>query len=134
MNIGDQFARAEVQAIFGQMNADATDMYNEWRRGQVEEFRKRGQVPSAGQLENAFAKTPQFEQLRLDYADLATRVRLRPVETAPEQKASISQGSVAGMNAQEELNKVPSAVPPPAKTVGVKEESRASLRDKFRSK
>ena len=134
MNVGDQFARAEVQAIFGQMNADATDMYNEWRRGQVEEFRKRGQVPSAGQLENAFAKTPQFEQLRLDYAELATKVRLRPVETAPEQKASISQSPVAGMNAQEELNKVPSAVPPPAKTVGTKEESRASLRDKFRSK
>jgi hypothetical protein len=134
MNVGDQFARAEVQAIFGQLNADATDMYNEWRRGQVEEFRKRGQVPSAGQLENAFAKTPQFDQLRLDYAELATKVRLRPVETAPEQKASISQGSVAGMNAQEELNKVPSAVPPPAKTVGAKEESRASLRDKFRSK
>jgi hypothetical protein len=59
---------------------------------------------------------------------------MRPVETAPEQKASISQGPVAGLKAQEELNKVPSAVPPPAKEVGAKEESRASLRDKFRSK
>lgn len=138
MNVGDQFARAEVQAIFGQMNAEATSLYNEWRRNQVQEFRKRGQVPTAGQLENAFAKTAQFQQLRDDYAEMATKVRLRPVESAPEQKASISQGPVAGMKAQEELNKVPSAVPPPAKTVAAepqsRPESRASLRDKFRSK
>jgi hypothetical protein len=134
MNVGDQFARAEVQAIFGQMNAEATSLYNEWRRNQVQEFRKRGQVPTAGQLENAFAKTPQFQQLRDDYAEMATKVRLRPVESAPEQKSSISQGPVAGMNAQQELNKVPSAVPPPAKAIASKEESRASLRDKFRSK
>jgi hypothetical protein len=134
MNVGDQFARAEVQAIFGQMNAEATSLYNEWRRNQVQEFRKRGQVPTAGQLENAFAKTAQFQQLRDDYAEMATKVRLRPVESAPEQKASISQGPVAGMKAQEELNKVPSAVPPPAKAIASKEESRASLRDKFRSK
>jgi hypothetical protein len=134
MNVGDQFARAEVQAIFGQMNAQATSLYNEWRRNQVEEFRKRGQVPTAGQLENAFAKTPQFQQLRDDYAEMATKVRLRPVETAPEQKASISQGPVAGMNAQEELNRVPSAVPPPAKTVAAEPVSRASLREKFRTK
>ena len=65
---------------------------------------------------------------------MATKVRLRPVETAPEQKASISQGPVAGMNAQEELNKVPSAVPPPAKTVAAEPVSRASLREKFRTK
>lgn len=134
MNVGDQFARAEVQAIFGQMNAEATSLYNEWRRNQVQEFRKRGQVPTAGQLENAFAKTAQFQQLRDDYAEMATKVRLRPVESAPEQKSSISQGPVAGMNAQQELNKVPSAVPPPAKAIASKEESRASLRDKFRSK
>jgi hypothetical protein len=134
MNVGDQFARAEVQAIFGQMNAEATSLYNEWRRNEVQEFRKRGQVPTAGQLENAFAKTPQFQQLRDDYAEMATKVRLRPVESAPEQKSSISQGPVAGMNAQQELNKVPSAVPPPAKAIASKEESRASLRDKFRSK
>jgi len=134
MNVGDQFARAEVQAIFGQMNAQATSLYNEWRRNQVEEFRKRGQVPTAGQLENAFAKTPQFQQLRDDYAEMATKVRLRPVETAPEQKTSISQGPVAGMNAQKELNRVPSAVPPPAKTVAAEPVSRASLREKFRTK
>jgi hypothetical protein len=120
------------------MNAEATSLYNEWRRNQVQEFRKRGQVPTAGQLENAFAKTAQFQQLRDDYAEMATKVRLRPVESAPEQKSSISQGPVAGMKAQEELNKVPSAVPPPAKTVAAepqsRPESRASLRDKFRSK
>ena len=131
MNVGDQFARAEVQAIFGQMNADATDMYNEWRRNQVAEFRKRGQVPSAGELENAFAKTPQFQQLRDDYAEMATKVRLRPVETAPEREA-VSAGAVAGLRPQEELNRIPAGTPPSAQTTGAAKESRQSLRDKFR--
>jgi hypothetical protein len=135
MNIGDQFARAEVQAIFGQMNSEITALYNQWRKGQVEEFRKRGEVPSAGQLENAFAKTPQYEQLRLDYADLATKVRLRPVETAPEREA-VSASPVAGLKPQAEINKVPSGTPPPAKTAATEPqsspESRALLREKFR--
>lgn len=131
MNIGDQFARAEVQAIFGQMNAQATSLYNEWRRNQVAEFRKRGQVPTAGQLENAFAKTEAFQKLKDDYAEMATNVRLRPVETAPDREA-IGVGPVAGTRPQQELDRVPSASPPPAKEVGVAKETRESLREKFR--
>ena len=131
MNIGDQFARAEVQAIFGQMNAEATSLYNEWRRNQVAEFRKRGQVPTAGQLENAFAKTEAFQKLKDDYAEAATKVRLRPVETAPEREA-IGVGPVAGTRPQQELDRVPSATPAPAKEVGTAKETRESLREKFR--
>lgn len=131
MNIGDQFARAEVQAIFGQMNAEATSLYNEWRRNQVAEFRKRGQVPTAGQLENAFAKTEAFQKLKDDYAEAATKVRLRPVETAPDREA-IGVSPVAGTRPQQELDRVPSASPPPAKEVGAAKETRESLREKFR--
>lgn len=133
MNVGDQFARAEVQAIFGQMNAEATSMYNDWRRNQVAEFRKRGQVPSAGELENAFAKTAEFQKLRDDYAEMATKVRLRPIETAP-QRESVGTSPVAGLRPQEELNKIPTGTPPSAQTTGAAKESRQSLREKFRSK
>ena len=94
---------------------------------------KRSLGPTAGQLENAFAKTPQFQQLRDDYSELATKVRLRPVETAPEREA-VSAGAVAGLKPQSEINKIPVGTPPSPKEVGAKEDTRASLREKFRSK
>jgi hypothetical protein len=80
---------------------------------------------------HAFAKTEAFQKLKDDYAEAATKVRLRPVETAPDREA-IGVSPVAGTRPQQELDRVPSASPPPAKEVGAAKETRESLREKFR--
>lgn len=108
MEVPDQFARAEVQAILGQYNAEISDKFARWRKEQVAEFEKRGQVPSAGELEAQFVKTDLFKNTRKAYHDEAMKVRTRPIETAPE-KASTPVG---GVNQQTSINAQRQAVPP----------------------
>ena len=108
MEVPDQFARAEVQAILGQYNAEIADKFARWRKDQVAEFEKRGQVPSAGELEAQFVKTDIFKDTRQKYHDDAMKVRTRPIETAPE-KASTPVG---GTNQQPKMDAQKQAVPP----------------------
>jgi len=108
MEVPDQFARAEVQAILGQYNAEISDKFARWRKDQLAEFEKRGQVPSAGELEAQFVKTDLFKNTRRAYHDEAMKVRTRPVETAPE-KASTPVG---GVNQQPTIDAQKQGVPP----------------------
>jgi hypothetical protein len=108
MEVPDQFARAEVQAVLGQYNAEISDKFARWRKEQVAEFEKRGQVPSAGELEAQFVKTDIFKDTRQKYHDDAMKVRTRPMETATE-KASTPVG---GTNQQPKMDAQKQAVPP----------------------
>jgi hypothetical protein len=82
--LGDEFSRGEALALIGEFNQDATEMYSKWRQRQMDTYKKNGQVPNAGELEAAFAKTGEFQQLRQQYADMNRDLLKRPGGSRPE--------------------------------------------------
>jgi hypothetical protein len=76
--VGDEFARGEAQALVGEFNADATEMFGRWREQQLAKYPK-GKAPAPGELEAAFSRTPQFNELRKVYAERNREVLNRPV-------------------------------------------------------
>ena len=82
--LGDEFSRGEALALIGEFNQDAVDAFGKWRSRQLETFKRNGQVPNAGELEAAFAATPEFQKLKQDYADKNREILRRP--SAPREK------------------------------------------------
>lgn len=76
--LGDEFARGEALALIGEFNQDAVDMFSKWRSRQLENFKRNGQVPNAGELEAAFSKTEDFQRLRQQYAEKNREILKRP--------------------------------------------------------
>lgn len=125
----DQFKRGEIQGIAGQFNAEASKLYAEWRKRQLQNFQKYGQVPTAGELEANFTKQPEYLKLKEDYQLQEAAVRRRSEKfapTIPEAEGSVSAPGVA----QGAVNKgAPSASVPTEK--GRQEERNAELIKKF---
>lgn len=76
--LGDEFARGEASALIGEFNQDVTELYSKWRQQQLQAYKRNGQTPNAGELEAAFANTPEFMQLRKQYADRNKEIMKRP--------------------------------------------------------
>ena len=83
-SIGDEFARGEASALIGEFNQDATQLFADWRKRQLETYKRNGQIPNAGELEAAFANTPEYQALRKEYADRNKQILKRPVGASPE--------------------------------------------------
>lgn len=82
--LGDEFVRGEASALIGEFNQDATEAFANWRKQQLAKFKDKSQVPSAGELESAFARTQEFRDLRQQFADKNREILRRPVRSRPE--------------------------------------------------
>jgi hypothetical protein len=82
--LGDEFVRGEASALIGEFNQDATEAFVNWRKQQLAKFKDKSQVPSAGELESAFARTQEFRDLRQQFADRNREILRRPVRSRPE--------------------------------------------------
>lgn len=82
--LGDEFVRGEASALIGEFNQDATEAFASWRKQQLARFKDKSQVPSAGELESAFARTQEFRDLRQQFADKNREILRRPVRSRPE--------------------------------------------------
>ena len=76
--LGDEFVRGEALALIGEFNQDATQAFADWRKQQLARFKDKSQVPSAGELESAFARTQEFRELRQKFADRNREILRRP--------------------------------------------------------
>lgn len=81
--IGDEFARGEALALIGEFNQDATQAFSDWRKQQLARFKDKSQVPSAGELESAFARTQEFRDLRQQFAEKNREILRRPAQSRP---------------------------------------------------
>jgi hypothetical protein len=127
----DQFKRGEIQGIAGQFNAEASKLYSEWRKVQLQKFEKYGQVPTAGELEANFIKQPEYLQLKSQYQEQEAAVRARPEKfapTIPEAQGSINAPGLA----QGSVNRSAPSVPVPTQK-GRAEERNAELIKKHTS-
>ena len=70
--------------MIGEFNQDATQLFADWRKRQLETYKRNGQIPNAGELEAAFANTPEYQALRKEYADRNKQILKRPVGASPE--------------------------------------------------
>jgi hypothetical protein len=121
----DQFKRGEIQGIAGQFNAEASKLYADWRKVQLQNFQKYGQVPTAGELEANFIKQPEYQKLKEDYQLQEAAVRRRPetfAPTIPEAEGAVNAPGVA----QGAVNKGAPKTPVPTEK-GRHEERNAEL-------
>jgi hypothetical protein len=81
--LGDEFVRGEALALIGEFNQDATQAFANWRKAQLARYPK-SQVPTAGELESAFARTDVFRNLRQQFADRNREILRRPVSSRPD--------------------------------------------------
>jgi YD repeat-containing protein len=81
--IGDEFVRGEASALIGEFNQQATQAFADWRKTQLAKFKDKSQVPSAGELESAFARTDAFRELRQQFADRNREILRRPGGPSP---------------------------------------------------
>jgi len=82
--LGDEFVRGEALALIGEFNQDATQAFANWRKAQLARYKDNSQVPTAGELESAFARTDAFRELRQQFADRNREILRRPVRSRPE--------------------------------------------------
>jgi hypothetical protein len=81
--LGDEFARGEASALIGEFNQQATQAFADWRKTQLAKFKEKSQVPTAGELESAFARTEAFRDLRQQFADKNREILRRPAQSRP---------------------------------------------------
>ena len=81
--LGDEFVRGEASALIGEFNQQATQAFATWRKEQLAKFKDKSQVPSAGELESAFARTQGFRDLRQQFADMNREILRRPAQSRP---------------------------------------------------
>ena len=81
--LGDEFVRGEASALIGEFNQQATQAFADWRKQQLAKFKDKSQVPSAGELESAFARTQAFRDLRQQFADKNREILRRPAQSRP---------------------------------------------------
>ena len=79
--LGDEFVRGEASALIGEFNQQATQAFATWRKEQLAKFKDKSQVPSAGELESAFARTQAFRDLRQQFAEMNREILRRPAQS-----------------------------------------------------
>ena len=91
--LGDEFVRGEALALIGEFNQDATQAFANWRKAQLAKYPK-SQVPTAGELESAFARTKEFRDLRQQFADRNREMMRRPAQGRQETGQTAADYSV----------------------------------------
>jgi len=92
--LGDEFVRGEALALIGEFNQDATQAFADWRKQQLVKFKDKSQIPSAGELESAFARTQAFRDLRQQFADRNREMMRRPAQGRQETGQTAADYSV----------------------------------------
>jgi hypothetical protein len=92
--LGDDFVRGEALALIGEFNQDATKAFADWRKTQLAKYKDKSQIPSAGELESAFARTDAFRELRQQFADRNREILRRPSQGRPETGQTAADYSV----------------------------------------
>ena len=68
MAAGDEFSRAEASMLAHEFNADAMEAYANWRKKELANFKDKGLLPQAMELEAAFARSDEYKALAAAYA------------------------------------------------------------------
>ena len=131
--ITDQFARGEVQGMMTEFNAKAMKAFQSWKADMLANYPK-GQVPTPGELENAFIKTDMYKNMKSDFMKRSKEVLSRPIITAPEKtkEQQMQANAPGGLAPNLEKKEIPEAKITTPKERGRSEETRAELRKKFR--
>lgn len=129
MGVADQFARGEVQAEMGKFNAAAIRAYNEWKVDKIAEYQRAGQVPTPGELQQAFQKTDIYKNLKNQYMEESLKIRQRPIVTA---EGNTDTNPAAVKPTQAVATGVGKAPPAKPSEQGNLDERRAALRAKHR--
>jgi hypothetical protein len=88
--LGDEFSRGEALALIGEFNQQATQTFADWRKEQLAKFKDKSQIPTAGELESAFAKTKVFGDLRKEFAQMNKSILNRPAQASRERTGQTS--------------------------------------------
>ncbi len=125
--IGDQFKRGQIQSNYGEFNAQASSLYDQWLKKNIQDFTKYGQVPAAGELEKEFTRSKEYKELQEVYKLRAAEIWKRRDTYAPTVKEA---GNLA--NQEKQANNPVSATNKPAPiTKGRQEEKAAELLKQF---
>jgi hypothetical protein len=65
----DAFSLGAGQSVLTSFNAAAVEEYAAWRKQQLEAMKAHGQIPQAGELENAFIRTKKYQDLMRTYEE-----------------------------------------------------------------
>jgi hypothetical protein len=126
----DAFSLGAGQSVLSGFNAMVTEEYAAWRKKQVEDMRARGQVPQAGELENAFIRTAKYQQLRRDAEEQSWSIKKQIegyVKASP-----VSQSPVGGMAPENISNATAQKLPAAPSAKANREEEIDSLAAKHR--
>lgn len=131
--ITDQFARGEVQGMMTQFNAQAAKAYQSWKNDMLANYPK-GEVPTPGELENAFVKTDIYKNMKSDFMKRSREVLSRQIVTNPERtkEQEMISNAPGALAPTLEKKALPETKAAPPKERGRAEELRANLRKQFR--
>jgi hypothetical protein len=93
--IGDQTARGEIQSLIGEFNAEVANKYALWRKQELKRFPE-GQPPDANSLEDAFARTKEYTELKNRYQLFAEEAARRPL-SQKKIEPNMSEAAIGGM-------------------------------------
>lgn len=115
MNVGDEFNRAEASMLVHEFNADAMKAYAEWRRRELENYKDKGLLPQAMELEAAFARSDEYKALAAEYAARNKELFNRPPPKGPQPAAAGAPASDFSTRRSAELGlgEGPAAAPAP---------------------
>lgn len=92
----DAFSLGAGQNVLTQFNAAAMEEYAGWRKQQIELMKKHGQIPQAGELENAFIRTDNYQKLMRTYEDEGWNIK-QAIEGYVKNPNTVGQSSVGGV-------------------------------------
>lgn len=124
----DQAHRAQVQAEVGLFNAQAMDMFEQWRNEQLKRARQTNPsyVPEPNELENAFAKTDAYRNLTNTFRDRSKAILSTPYKEIEKPAGNMGIGAVGPAQERTVEKPVPQASSPSAE--GAKQLSKEDLR------
>ena len=126
----DAFSLGAGQNVLSQFNAAAMEEYAKWRKQQIDTMKGYGQIPQAGELENAFIRTKNYQNLMRTFEGEAWGIKkeIEGYVKAP----PLNQSPVGGMNPQNVSTATAQKPPSAPSTTARKEETLDSLVSKFR--
>jgi len=128
----DAFSLGAGQNILAQFNAAAMQEYAGWRKQQTEAMKAYGQIPQAGELENAFIRTKKYQDLMRTFEGEAWKIKkeIEGYVKAP----SLNESSVGGLAPQNISTATAQRPPSSPSATARKEETLDSLASQFRKK
>jgi hypothetical protein len=109
-NVGDQYARYQVQQMVGLRNAELAQKYADYRKDVLSKY-PAGTAPDPGEIEKAFTRTNQYLDFQKDTQDYVRNLMNTINKTKPT-GTKIATEPIAGEVPGAEINRTRPAVPP----------------------